>query len=295
MIFSVIVYIANRDGIFMKKNIKYWDSKLHIGKLRELMKIMMVNQNNYLTGIVLNNISINRKLYNITNNSSLKIKCSDGRNMSIVLNCIPLDFLIVEPQISYVINDGCLFINGDTFEKTYVNLNNDFQNHFVCFDDFYNDEQMIKKINYCFRNEKNKTNLFFNDSDKFIYTFFDGKNFIKRYFNINNQGYVTYNDGFNNEWVVSLSDEKIISYNGVELNLVDEKEVLDKYANFYELELHIYRKALQERNEFLNSLDVYTFTEDELGMIINLLKEEMIARINKDTEKAVVKKKSLNR
>ena len=63
----------------------------------------------------------------------------------------------------------------------------------------------------------------------------------------------------------------------------------------YNYELPVCREALQKREEFLKNLDTYTFTEDELTNIINLLKEKIIARISKDNEKAVVKKKSFNR
>ena len=76
--------------------------------------------------------------------------------------------------------------------------------------------------------------------------------------------------------------------------LEEKQELRDKYIKLYEYELPICREALQIREEFLKNLDTYTFTEDELANIINLLKEEIIARIN-NNENAVVKKKSFNR
>ena len=77
-------------------------------------------------------------------------------------------------------------------------------------------------------------------------------------------------------------------------DLEEKQELRDEYIKLYEHELPICREAIRKRNEFLNNLNVYTFTEDELASVIGLLKEEIIANINREDEKVLVKKKSLN-
>ena len=76
------------------------------------------------------------------------------------------------------------------------------------------------------------------------------------------------------------------------ITLEEKQELRDEYIKLYEYELPICREAIQKRNEFLNNLNVYTFTEEELTSVISLLKEEIIANINREDEKVLVLTKS---
>lgn len=321
----------------MANNLEYWDSKLHLEKIRELMKVVLVNQSHGCENFELNDIRIDGKIYNVSlRDDVISLKCLDGRRLSICLYPETKFYLKVSPQINYDIGKDKLRVKGDVFKTSNVNIDDVFDRHFVYFDDFYNNDQLIRNIVLDTFNGKRNVEFVFNGSKNFIYRIFHDEYAEDYYFKINNDSLV-FGAGIKEECLVTLDGEKIISYNGKELPpfeeindfnykdqiekvkdilnalvskinpftidsisenlaaLKEKQELRDKYMRLYNYELPVCREALQKREEFLKNLDTYTFTEDELTNIINLLKEKIIARISKDNEKAVVKKKSFNR
>lgn len=321
----------------MANKLEYWDGKLHLEKIRELMKVVLVNQSHGWENFELKDIEVGKKIYNVSlGDDAVSLKCSDGRNLFISLNPKSQFYLDVSPKFIYMMGKDKLTVKGDDFKTSNVNVGGVLDRHFVFFDDFYNDDQLIRNINFYTVNGKNNVSIEFNGSKNFIYRIFHKEYAENYYFKINDDTIVLGN-GIKEECLVTLDGKKIISYNGQKLpsfeeieafdykeqiekikNMLNEfaskinsftidyfnenlsaleekQELRDKYMGLYNYELPVCREALQKRNEFLNNLDVYTFSENELEMLINLLKEEIIARINKDKEQAVVKKKSLNR
>lgn len=321
----------------MANNLEYWDSKLHLEKMRELIKVVLFNQSHGCENYELKDVEVDGQVYNLLlNESGIQINCSDGRRLSICLYPETKFYLKVSPQINYDIGKDKLRVKGDVFKTSNVNIDDVFDRHFVYFDDFYNNDQLIRNIVLDTFNGKRNVEFVFNGSKNFIYRIFHDEYAEDYYFKINNDSLV-FGAGIKEECLVTLDGEKIISYNGKELppfeeindfnykdqiekvkdilnalvskinpftieyidenlaSLKEKQELRDKYMRLYNYELPICKEALQKREEFLKNLNNNIFTEEELGIIISLLKKEMIDRINKDNKKAVVKKKSLNR
>lgn len=321
----------------MANNLEYWDSKLHLEKIRELMKVVLVNQSHGWEKFELKDVEVDGQVYNVLlNESGIQVACSDGRQLCISLYSKTQFYLDVLPQISYMMGKDKLKVKGDSFKTANVNIYGVLDRHFVYFDDFYNNDQLIRNIGFYTFNGKHTVEIVFNGDKNFIYRIFHQEYAENFYFKINDDS-IVFGSSIKDECLVSSDGEKIISYNGKELPpfeeindfnykdqiekvkdilnalvskinpftidsisenlaaLKEKQELRDKYMRLYNYELPVCREALQKREEFLKNLDTYTFTEDELTNIINLLKEEIIARISKNNEKAVVKKKSLNR
>ena len=70
----------------MANNLEYWDSKLHLEKIRELMKVVLVNQSHGCENFELKDIRIDGQVYNVSvKGDVLNIICSDGRQLCINL------------------------------------------------------------------------------------------------------------------------------------------------------------------------------------------------------------------
>ena len=321
----------------MANNLEYWDSKLHLEKIRELMKVVLVNQSHGGENFELRDIRIDGQVYNVSvKGDVLNIICSDGRQLCINLYPKNQFYLDVSPQFSYMLGKDKLTVKGDSFKTANVNIDGVLDRHFVYFDDFYNNDQLIRNIGFYTFNGKHTVEIVFNGDKNFIYRIFHQEYAENFYFKINNDS-IVFGSSIKDECLVSLDGKRIISYNGQKLPsfeeieafdykeqiqlvkdlfnrdrdngrmniftidyvsknidaLEEKQELRDKYMRLYNYELPICREALQKREEFLKNLDNYTFTDDELANIVNLLKEAIITRINKD--KVLVKKKSFNR
>ena len=176
----------------MANNLEFWDGKLHLEKMRELIKVILVNDAREI--IELNDIKIGEKTYNVSlKDDVLHINCSDGRDLYISLYKVNSGKMEVEPRITYIFNNDYLNIKGEEFytgsicvSELFGVKNLPFDRDFLFFNNFYSNYQLTKIIEFNTSNGTNKVSFLFgaDDFNIFRYKIYHSEFGIKRYFRI---------------------------------------------------------------------------------------------------------------